>query len=114
MNYPFKGGKGKVAPYITTHCRVPEPIKFLIDCIINEWKRRLQSDDDPEGKILIERLRQAHLSGVFDSTTEPLTLDEAIQVANLILEENAKSKKSTKVVMSKLLTAIYKTKTTLQ
>jgi len=40
---------------------------------------------------------------------KPLTQDEAIAIANVILQENAKSKRSVKVVVTKLLTAIYKT-----
>lgn len=108
-NSPFKGGKGQLAPYITTHCRVPEPIKPLIDSIINDWKHRVHSGSETEGRIMVERLQEALLPDLLAYLEKPLTQDEAIEIANLILQENAKSKKGVKVVISKLLTAIYKT-----
>jgi hypothetical protein len=113
-NSPYKGGKGQVAPYITTHCRVPEPIKPLIDSIINDWKHTIHSGSDFQGKMLIERLQQALVPDLLAYLEKPLTQDEAIAIANMILQENAKSKRSVKVVVAKLLTAIYKTEIKLQ
>jgi hypothetical protein len=39
MYRPFPGGKGKTAPYLSTHVRVPNPIKPLVELLINEFKR---------------------------------------------------------------------------
>jgi hypothetical protein len=113
-NSPYKGGKGQIAPFISTHCRVPEPIKPLIDSIINEWKHRFHSGSKLEGDRLIERLNQALLPDLPAYLEKPLTQDEAIAIANMILQENAKSKRSVKLVVSKLLTAIYKADIKLQ
>lgn len=33
-----KGGRGKTAPYATTHLRVPEPIKESLQAIIDGWR----------------------------------------------------------------------------
>lgn len=113
-NSPYKGGKGQVAPFISTHCRVPEPIKPLIDSIINEWKHRFHSGSKAEGDRLIGRLNEALLPDLLPYLEKPLAKDDAVAIANVILQENAKSKRSVKVVVSKLLTAIYKTDVTLE
>lgn len=42
-----KGGRGKVAPYLSTHCRVPIPLKPLIDEIISCYKLTVQTGYEP-------------------------------------------------------------------
>lgn len=111
---PYKGGKGQVAPFVTTHCRVPEPIKPLIESIISDWKYRVHSGSQVEGDLLVQKLEQALIPDLISLIDKPLTSQEAIQIANLILQENVKSKRSVKVVVAKLLTAIYKTDIKLQ
>lgn len=44
-----RGGRGKKAPYGSTHCRVPEPCKATVDTLTNSWKT-LVEDDGIEGK----------------------------------------------------------------
>lgn len=113
-NSPYKGGKGQVAPFISTHCRVPEPIKPLIESIISDWKYRFHSGSKLEGDRLIEKLSQALQPDLLAYLEKPLAKDEAIAIANKILQENARSKRSVKMVISKLLTAIYKSDVTLE
>jgi hypothetical protein len=72
-----KGGRGIKAPYATTHVRIPEPIKARV-----------------------EAMSQAYKDGVF---TEPISFEEAVEMAHKVL----KQKKSAKVSMQNLLTAIY-------
>jgi hypothetical protein len=80
-----KGGRGLKAPYDTTHLRVPVPIKDKIQRIIDAYKESLDPNlDTSENKKL-------------------LTPNEAIEIAQTILSQ----KKSAKVSMGKLLTAIY-------
>ncbi len=75
------GGRGVKAPYETTHVRVPEPIK-------------------PQVERLIEQFR----SGGDSHSLNPLTsLDDAAATAKGILLQ----KKSARISMQKLLTAIY-------
>lgn len=38
MNDVSKGGRGKIAPYETTHCRIPKPIKPLVERLTNAYK----------------------------------------------------------------------------
>jgi hypothetical protein len=80
-----KGGRGLKAPYDTTHVRVPVPIKDKIQGIIDAYKESLDPNlGTSENKKL-------------------LTPNEAIEIAQTILSQ----KKSAKVSMGKLLTAIY-------
>jgi hypothetical protein len=75
------GGRGVKAPYETTHVRVPVPIKADVERLIARFHQDEETEED-----------------------NPLTtLDEAVVTAKNILA----SKKSAKVSMSKLLTAIY-------
>lgn len=73
----WKGGRGVKAPYTTTHVRVPEPIKARVEAMSQAFK---------DGEL-----------------SEPISFDEAVEMAQKIL----KQKKSAKVSMQSLLTAIY-------
>lgn len=53
-----KGGRGKQAPYESTHCRVPVPLKPLIDEIIARYKETLDSPDELMGQVWIDNLRE--------------------------------------------------------
>ena len=51
MKY-VKGGRGKKAPYQTTHCRVPEPCKPVVEKLVAYYK--LLVDDDELVKLLLD------------------------------------------------------------
>lgn len=76
----IKGGRGRRAPYETTHVRVPVPIKEVVEKLSTNYK---------EGK--------------FAEPVDALPADRAIEEAKRIM----RSKKSAKVSMQNLLTAIY-------
>lgn len=76
----WRGGRGVKAPYETTHVRIPLPIKEQV-----------------------EALSQAFKEGNLEESSDELSLDAAIELAREIL----KMKKSARVSMEKLLTAIY-------
>lgn len=80
----WKGGRGVKAPYQTTHVRIPMDIKDRVTA-----------------------MAQAYKDGIL---SEPLSREEAITKAKEIL----KLKKSARVSMQSLLTAIYNTETTLE
>lgn len=82
-----KGGRGHKAPYETTHVRVPVPIKEEVERLILAFK------DDEQA----------------DSIKHPIDLAEATVLAKKILSQ----KKSARVSMENLLTAIYGVKATL-
>lgn len=82
-----KGGRGQKAPYETTHVRVPIPIKDEVERLILAFK-----DDE-----------------VTTSVRHPIAVAEATVLAKKILTQ----KKSARVSMENLLTAIYGVKTTL-
>jgi hypothetical protein len=81
------GGRGKKAPYTTTHVRVPEPIKHEVERLIAVF----------------------HDAGISEPEKPLTTLGEAVAIAQNVLIQ----KKSAKVSMEKLLTALYKTETKL-
>jgi len=81
------GGRGKKAPYVTTHMRIPEPVKTEVQRILDRF----------------------HGTEV-EATEKPLTsLPEAMAIAKNILLQ----KKSARVSIEKLLTALYHTETKL-
>jgi len=75
------GGRGKKAPYETTHVRVPMPIKTEIERLIKNF----------------------HQDSIGDEPKLLTTYGEAIAMAQGILSQ----KKSARVSMEKLLTALY-------
>jgi hypothetical protein len=50
-----KGGRGKKAPYSTTHFRIPEPIKPVVEQLAIAYREAL--DDDPDE--LLRRVQSA-------------------------------------------------------
>lgn len=95
------GGRGKVAPYQTTHIRVPVPIKQNIQLIVDDYIQQVVS-----GQMHPER--DAVINNVFWDRKMP-SKDEAVQLAKEIL----KQKKSAKQSIAKLLTVLYGEKITL-
>lgn len=43
-----RGGKGKKAPYVSTHVRVPEPIKHIVDKLVNGYKTAVTANAEGE------------------------------------------------------------------
>lgn len=87
-----KGGRGHRAPYDSTHVRVPVPVKPKVDRLIEDFRRLVLDGEKPEREIY----------NCPDSMTLT-SLGEAIAIAHDIL----KQKKSAKVSIEKLLTALY-------
>ena len=79
------GGRGKKAPYQTTHVRVPVPIKDQVEQLINDYKTGT-----------LDQL-------TIDDALAPISFDDAVEQARVIL----KQKKSATTSMTKLLTSIY-------
>ena len=52
-----KGGRGKTAPYKSTHLRVPEPIKDRIQAIIDDYRESLLNQEPiPQEKDLTQAI----------------------------------------------------------
>jgi dTDP-4-amino-4,6-dideoxygalactose transaminase len=115
MNKPV-GGRGKKAPYESTHIRIPEPIKHRVE----ELKALYANDNLEEyDKLIAENQHLADeyrklLTGneqVSDSQEKVLpNLKEAIELA---IKELAK-KKSARETVTKLLTALYNQTVTIE
>jgi hypothetical protein len=94
-----KGGRGHVAPYETTHARIPVAIKSYVNFVSDSFKQSVE--DGTDGNFVL----------TLESTMENITMNKAVNANNirqLALEvvKLKKQKKSTKVALDNLLTAI--------
>jgi hypothetical protein len=96
-----KGGRGHVAPYETTHARIPVAIKSYVNFVSDSFKQSVE--DGTDGNFVL----------TLESTMENITMNKAVNENNirqLALEvvKLKKQKKSTKVALDNLLTAILR------
>lgn len=94
-----RGGRGHIAPYQTTHARIPVAIKPYIEFVSNSYKQSVEDQTDGSFALTLE------------STMENITMNKAVNENNirqLALEvvKLKKQKKSTKIALDNLLTAI--------
>lgn len=90
-----KGGRGKQAPYSTTHVRVPTPLKTEIDNIIREYKEMV------EAGLISPETEVKDLYSILNVNYK--TVGEAMQEAKRIL----KQKKGAKYSLVKLVNTLY-------
>lgn len=45
MSNPGKGGRGKIAPYSTTHYRIPEPLKATVERLTSAYRILVGSEN---------------------------------------------------------------------
>jgi len=107
MDYT-KGGRGKKAPYKSAVCRVPSPLKGIVDDLTERFKELIANGEDkalPEDdQQLLEALLQDKLVTSNQSNQqEGLTKQEAIEQAKEIIGK----KKSARISLQKLLQVIY-------
>lgn len=82
------GGRGKTAPYISTHVRVPIPVKHIVELVIERYRERLERQkihpnvDDNSEEYLRSKSEQ----------NNPLTTYENINKAIEILTQSLKLK----------------------
>ena len=97
-----KGGRGKKAPYETTHTRIPKQIKPLVDKITSKFKELV---DQPEATdTYINHIFSCINEDEDTSRSEILSKEEAIKQAQKILRSKKGNKKQQ---FEKLLTSIY-------
>jgi hypothetical protein len=80
------GGRGKRAPYETTHMRIPLPLKTQIEQLIEDYRLSI-------------------LEGIESQPSELIPMEEALIIAQKLL----RSKTAKNETIAKLLTSIYKT-----
>lgn len=92
-----KGGRGKKAPYETTHLRVPVPIKDRVEELIDVYRAGLLGvADDLQNDAY-------YLADEYKKTNMLTSLEDAKEKAKSIIKE----KKSASQSLAKLLTVIY-------
>ena len=94
-----RGGRGHIAPYETTHARIPVAIKSYVNFVSDSFKQSVE--DGTDGNFVL----------TLESTMENITMNKAVNENNirqLALEvvKLKKQKKSTKIALDNLLTAI--------
>jgi hypothetical protein len=57
MTNTIKGGRGKKAPYETAMCRVPQPIKCIVDELTATYRELLENYDNPDDPELINAVK---------------------------------------------------------
>lgn len=106
MDKPI-GGRGKSAPYKSTHVRIPEPIKGRVEELKELFfSNRLEQHDNDltENKYLADKYREELLNRYTLDVYENSHLDkgELIKLAKGVL----KQKKSARHSVQKLLTGL--------
>jgi hypothetical protein len=94
-----KGGRGKVAPYETTHQRVPVKIASYVNFVSNSYKQAVELGNEQE---FLDNLNN---TTELISTGKPVNDNNLDNLAQEIVKLR-KQKKSTKTALDKLLTAI--------
>lgn len=59
MTSTLKGGRGKNAPYTSTHCRIPEPIKLTVQSLAAAYRNLVEADDIDACKNLLKSTNEA-------------------------------------------------------
>lgn len=55
----YNGGRSVRAPYSTTHCRIPEPIKSTVESLSAAYKTLISSNDESGIKNLLKSTNEA-------------------------------------------------------
>lgn len=77
MDEYWRGGKGKVAPYKTSHTRIPLPIKETVELLSQVWKRALSAGRDTES--LLAQIQECTRKWVVDEENPVTGKDETGQ-----------------------------------
>lgn len=103
MSNPGKGGRGKVAPYSTTHYRIPEPLKATVERLTSAYRILVSSEDTEVCKRFINCVDSA-ISNLGESEQNIKNLE-----AELIATKN-----EVKALKVKVISATAKLETALQ
>ncbi len=98
-----KGGRGKKAPYTTTHVRIPTQIKPLIDKITARFKELVNQPEALEDSLSSIADCIDDQKAVNSLSEINITKEETLELAKKLM----KAKKSKKDTIEKLLTSIY-------
>lgn len=98
-----KGGRGKKAPYETTHARVPKPLKPLIDKLTGRYRELVEKAQKTEDLVDSVASCIDNDKPVNNLSEQGMTKEDAINYAQKLL----RGKKSKKETIEKLLTSIY-------
>lgn len=90
------GGRSKKAPYVTTHVRVPLPVKPYVVKLVDLYHLKGES-------VLSELIEELDSTDLGHSKNLLPTFEKAVSQAKVLLRQ----KKSARVTLQKLLTSLY-------
>ena len=113
MSYA-KGGRGKKAPYKTTHCRVPEQCKSVVDELVAHYKSVVDDSEATEALLnsVSSSLNRSH-EECLDQNQRTLDNETCgsqyvdVKKAKELAKQISKQKQSARKSIAKLLTALY-------
>ncbi len=85
MSNPGKGGRGRNAPYTTTHYRIPTPIKETVEQLAAIYRIHAGREDENECKALIIRVQNA-IANVENPPRKVAELENSLQRADKEIE----------------------------
>lgn len=104
-----RGGRGKQAPYQTTHIRLPVDLKPYLEKVVNEYKIAVDSGKQKEFIIDLYNPTAKYVNEFNRITNKPVN---KLSKADLLekAEKLIKSKKGAKYCLENLLTSILEEK----
>jgi rubrerythrin len=75
----IKGGRGKKAPYKTTHCRIPDPIKSAVDLLAASYREFVVTGKDPQELLELIEAAIAQSSQAKKISNKEKVLQEKLQ-----------------------------------
>ena len=72
-----KGGRGKKAPYQTSHYRIPQPIKPTVEILAEQYRELVAAESTVEAEEMLERVQAAITGNVPDENKPGTKFNEA-------------------------------------
>jgi hypothetical protein len=72
-----KGGRGKKAPYETSHYRIPQPIKPTVEMLAEQYRELVAAESVTEADEMLERVQRCIVGNVSDENKPGTRFNEA-------------------------------------
>jgi hypothetical protein len=79
----YKGGRGKKAPYQTSHYRIPQPIKPTVEMLAEQYRELIAAELMAEAEEMLERV-QGTISGNVSDEDKPGTKFSKVDLEQIV------------------------------